>query len=315
VVARALPDQVGMEPPNPHEGMSGFGPQTFLAAKDGSVWLDDNLNKRLLVWEPGRPESIARTVNLPFFSYYNDIAFGPGRSIYVPREVGHPARLVLDRLSASGAVIWERPLGGELGGQSTFVLGANSPLRIGPGGTLYILAFMGDAGGEWAWMPAATPAGRPIAPAAQRRRTAWPFQPLGGGRRLLGGETYAQHDDMAPHELRYALVDRHDRVVRSWRILSRTELNFHLTVPELVGADPVIVLDFVKGPGAQNLWEYEVLRLGRHGTRARFALAHATFGSDVLPDLRVGPDGKLYQLATSLKDGVTISRYSLGAGS
>ena len=29
----------------------------------------------------------------------------------------------------------------------------------------------------------------------------------------------------------------------------------------------------------------------------------------------IAPDGKLYQLATSIAGGVTISRYSLGAGS
>jgi hypothetical protein len=311
VVARATADQVGMEPPNPDELLPGFGPQTFLVGKDGSIWLDDNLNKRLLVWNAGQPDGIARTVNLPFAAYSNDIAFGPGGSIYVTQVLKHPDRLVLERLTSSGAVIWERPLGGEYFGNSTFVLGANSPLRTGPDGTLYVLAFMGLPGDEWAWMPAATPAGKAILPAAQRSRTNWPFQPVADGLRLLGGEIYTPHDDMAPHELRYALVDRHNRVVRSWRILSSSELNFHLTVPELAGGDPVVVVDFVKDPGGQNIWEYEVLRLGPHGTRARFSLAHSTFGSDILPDLRVGPDGKLYQLATSLKDGVVISRFSL----
>ena len=315
VVARASADQVGMEPPNPDELLPGFGPQTFLVGKDGSIWLDDNLQKRLLVWNAGQPDSIARTVNLPFFAYDNDIALGPGGSIYVTQVLKHPDRLVLERLTSSGALIWERPLGGEYFGNSTFVLGANSQLRIGPDGTLYVLAFMGLAGDEWAWMPAATPAGKAIPPAAQRSRTNWPFLPVAGGLRLLGGEIYTPHDDMAPHELRYALVDRRDRIVRSWQILSRTEMNFHLTVPELAGGDPVVVVDFVKDPGAQNIWEYEALRLGPHGTRARFSLAHATFGADILPDLRVGPDGKLYQLATSLQNGVTISRYSLGAGS
>ena len=110
-----------MEPPNPDELLPGFGPQTFLVGKDGSIWLDDNLQKRLLVWNAGQPDSIARTVNLPFLAYDNDIAFGPGGSIYVTQVLKHPDRLVLERLTSSGALIWERPLGGEYFGNSTFV--------------------------------------------------------------------------------------------------------------------------------------------------------------------------------------------------
>jgi len=314
VVARASADQVGIEPPTPGQ-LPGFGPQTFLVGKDGSIWLHDSLNSRLLIWEAGHPETIARTVKFPFVAYDNDVAFGPNGSIYVTRVLKNPPkkdRLVLDRLDPSGAVIWQRPLGGEYFGESTFVLGANSPLRIGSDGTLYILAFMGLPGDEWAWMPAATPAGKAIEPSAQRTRTNWPFQPV-GALRLIGGEAYTPHDDMAPHDLRYALVDRHDRVVRSWRILSKTEINFHLTVPEVTGGDPVVVLDFVDDPGGKNTWEYEVLRLGRHGT-TQFSLTHSTFGDDVLPDVRVGPDGKLYQLATSVQNGVVITRYALGSG-
>ena len=60
-------------------------------------------------------------------------------------------------------------------------------------------------------------------------------------------------------------------------------------------------------PGAASA----AVELGPHGTRARFSLAHATFGADILPDLRVGPDGKLYQLATSPSTGVEIRRFSL----
>jgi len=315
VVARASADQVGMEPPNPDELLPGFGPQTFLVGKDGSIWLHDSLNSRLLIWEAGHPDTIARTVKFPFVAYDNAVAFGPNGSIYVTRVLKNPPkkdRLVLDRLDPSGAVLWQRPLGGEYFGESTFVLGANSPLRIGSDGTLYILAFMGLPGDEWAWMPAATPAGKAIEPSAQRTRTNWPFQPV-GALRLIGGEAYTPHDDMAPHDLRYALVDRHDRVVRSWRILSKTEINFHLTVPEVTGGDPVVVLDFVDDPGGKNTWEYEVLRLGRHGT-TQFSLTHSTFGDDMLPDVRVGPDGKLYQLATSVQNGVVITRYALGSG-
>lgn len=135
----------------------------------------------------------------------------------------------------------------------------------------------------------------------------WPYQPLQGGLRLVGLEVYAAHDDGAPHEIRYALVNRAGRVVRSWRILSTTDLNFHQTVPDVAGGDPVVVVDFQQ-PGQ---WEYEVLRLGPHGVAAKLSLRRGLFGDSILPDLRVGADGKLYQLSTSPTNGVTISRYSL----
>jgi hypothetical protein len=35
------------------------------------------------------------------------------------------------------------------------------------------------------------------------------------------------------------------------------------------------------------------------------------YGDNILADVRVGPDGKLYQLGSSPTTGVVISRYSL----
>ena len=98
------------------------------------------------------------------------------------------------------------------------------------------------------------------------------------------------------------------RVVRSWRIQSTTDLNFHQTVPDLAGGDPVVVVDFRDG----GQWEYEVLRLGTHGATAKLSLRHGLFGESVLPDLRVGADGKLYQLSTSPDTGITVTRFPLG---
>jgi hypothetical protein len=167
---------------------------------------------------------------------------------------------------------------------------------------------MGRTGDEWGWMPVATPAGTPLPPGAQLTGIHWPFQPLHGGLRLVGGEIYMAHDDGAPHEIRYALVNRAGRVVRSWRIQSTTDLNFHQTVPDLAGGDPVVVVDF-QAPGQT---EYEVLRLGQHGLAAKLSLKRAVFGDSLLPDLRVGADGKLYQLSTSPDTGITVARFPLG---
>jgi hypothetical protein len=310
VVGRAGPGEVGFENTQEYH----FGPQTFLVGRDRSVWLHDGVNQRLLVWSSGHPDAFQRSVSLPFFAGNNDIALGPAGSVYVAHGVGKglSSYMALARLSPAGKVLWQSRLAGRLRDVTSFVVGSNSPLREGPDGTLYCLAGMfGLPGGEAGWMPVATPSGRPLSVPQQRRQTRWPYQPAAGGLRLVS-EVYTAHVDTAPHEARYALIDRRGRVVRAWRVLSRTDINFNNTTPELVGGDPVVVLDATAQTTGDLKWEHVVLRLGPNGTRASFSLARAVWGDNVLADLRVGPDGKLYQLATSPTTGVVISRYSLG---
>jgi hypothetical protein len=314
VVARASAADVGFE--NNEE--FHFGPQTFLVGRDGSVLLHDGLKQRLLVWKPGRPDSFERSVSLPFFAGANDVALGRDGSLYVVRGVGKgpSSYMALSHLKANGEVLWQIRLAGEIRESGTFMLGSNSPLRVGPDGTLYCLVGMfGLPGGEPGWMPVATPAGRPLSAVAQRLGTHWPYQPVAGGLRLVS-EVYTAEDTAkaatAPHEARYALVDSRGRVVRAWRVLSRTDINFDNTTPELVGRDLVVVLDATAQTRGEFKWEHVVLRLGPTGARERFSLTRAVWGDSVLSDLRVGPDGKLYQLATSPTNGVVISRYSLG---
>jgi len=308
VVARAGGEQVGFENNNEYQ----FGPQTFLVGRDGTIWLHDGLKQRMLRWRAGQPDSVERSVPLPFFAGANDVALGPAGSFYVTRLLRDPPRLMLYRLSATGKVLWQRRLAGDYAGNSGFVLGSNSPLRVGPGGTLYCLVFMGLPGDEWGWMPVATPAGAPLSAAAQRRGTRWPFQPLAAGLRLLS-ETYTPPGaETAPHEARYALIDAHGRLVRAWRVLSRTDLGGTLLTPQIVGGDLVAALGVTAGTGAAAKSEYVVLRLGRQGTRARFSLVPRVWGARLLTDLRVGPDGRLYQLSTSPATGIMINRYSLG---
>ena len=57
-----------------------------------------------------------------------------------------------------------------------------------------------------------------------------------------------------------------------------------------------------------------MLRLGPRGVRARFSLPRAVYADNILADVRVGPDGHLYQLSSSPETGVTVSRYSLDGG-
>src|ERR671923_185847 len=63
VVARAGPGQVGFRTQG-----DVAGPQTFVVGRDRSIWLDDGLKQRLLVWHAGRPGTIVRTIPLPHFS-------------------------------------------------------------------------------------------------------------------------------------------------------------------------------------------------------------------------------------------------------
>jgi hypothetical protein len=314
VVARARADQVGWDN-NDAEGFH-VGPQTLQVGSDRSVWLEDSINNRLLVWKPSQPDSFARAVPVPYGAGISDVAFGPGGTLYVTRKLIDPARLVLDKLdAATGRLLWENRVGLEYAGGPTGnsypLIGSYSPLRTGSDGTLYY--FVGLPGGVSGWLPVATAAGKPLAPRVQLRGVRR-LLPTAGGLRLLGPEFYTPREDTAPHEVRYALVDRRGRLVRAWRIVSRTEFNFiHTIVPQLVGGEPTVVFDFVKSDGDRQTWEYEILRLGPHGASSRLSLARAIWGDGALDDLRFGPDGKLYQLTTSLQDGVVINRYPLGS--
>jgi hypothetical protein len=296
VVARAKADQVGWQ----GEGAPS-GPQTFLVARDRSIWLHDEMNHRLLVWRAGRPGAPARSVTLPFLNA-QDVALGPAGSIYFDRDVRELRRLLVYRMDvATGKLLWSTTVEGDVGG--------NTQLRVGPDGTLYALA--SDLG----WVPVATPAGRLLSPAEQRRGASR-LQPAAGGLRLVA-ETYApyagdsgRHPD--PREVRVALVDRGGRLVRAWRVVSRTAINLTgFFTPALVGGEPVVSLDATVGRDRSFKWEYVVLRLGRTGATTSFSLRHAIYGESFFADLRVGPDGALYQLSSSPTSGVTVSRYSL----
>ena len=144
---------------------------------------------------------------------------------------------------------------------------------------------------------------------SQRSGTHWPFQPVAGGMHLVS-ETYTK-GDRAPREARFALF-RGERLVRAWRVTSATDVNFDYFTPELVRGDVVMALDLTKSTQAGFKWEYEILRLGPRGLRSSFSLPRAVYGDNLLADLRLGPDGNLYQLGSSPEFGVTISHYSLG---
>ncbi len=296
-VARAGPGDVAFE--NPQEG-ARFGPWSFDVAPDRSIWLLDELNKRLLVWGPDRPDISERSVPLPFYPI--DFTLGPAGSLYVTRQgpPGTPA-IHLTRVASMGEVLWESTLDTEI---------FNSQLRTGPDGTLYWTAPgfspRTERGSERRWTPSATPGGQPLSVTEQQRLALWGLQPVTGRLRLM--EVWA-----SAHEMRYALVDLADRLIRAWRVRSQTDITGVLeATPGLVGGDPVVIVEVTAGSGLDFRWEYVVLRLAPGGgTRARFSLSHAAWG-DVITALRVGPDGKLYQLGSSPTAGIVINRFPLG---
>ena len=300
LVARAGARQVGWQLPN--EDVGGFGPETFLVGKDRSIWLDDGLNNRLLVYGPGRPKTVARVVPLKFTTADSELALGPAGSIYSTRIVGSGTAhwLALDRQTATGKLLWESKLpkdGEEYCGA----------LRVAPGGTLYCI----DPGGgdHETWIPVATATGRPTS-AADRRRRRTGSEPMAGGLRLVSHEF--AHVGGASHSFSFKLLNRRGSIVRSWRIYSKSAI-VQALVLDPVGRDPVVLLNIQNTKKRPVAWDYVVLRLGLHGTVSRVSLHHAVYGDNLLPDVRVGPDGHLYQLRSDPSTGVSIVKYSLGS--
>jgi len=276
-------------------GEPSYGPSSFDIARDGSIWLLDEVNHRLLVWRSGRPGSVERTVPLPRELNVTDFALGPDGTIYLyaTDHIG-PGHSNLYALTPAGRLLWKAPAHG------------NAPLRIGPDGALYTpFGFPLPDQVRSAWTPLTTPTGRPL-PAAQQRRRTSPFQPLPGGLRLVTTQP-------SSHEVRFGLINLAGELVRAWRVTSRTELYPMPATAALVRGGLVVVAD-VSRP---NKWEHLVLRLGpTGGTRQQIALdAHALWGSLDVPatPLRVGPDGRVYQLRTNPTTGASIARYSLGS--
>jgi hypothetical protein len=298
VVVHAGPDEVGFESPPPGADGISYGPWSFDVARDGSIWLLDEVNQRLLVWRPGQPGRPARSLPLPEdpLDRVADFAVAPDGGIYasyVPAPGTALKTLRLAALDPSGKVRWTAPTTNEI---------FNARLRFGPDGTLYTVQPATQV-----WTPLATPAGRSLSLAEQRRRTS-SRQPLPGGRWLTA--TMA-----SPRRWDLTLGQGSDRPLRGWRVTSQTDLGALAATPALVGGDPVVTLEIAKQTAAKHLYEFEVLRLApQGGTRQRFALApdtRAVWGDTPITGVRIGPDGQLYRLRSDRKTGVSIARYSL----
>jgi hypothetical protein len=298
IVAHAGPHQVGFKKTGDHCGcMDGpEGPMLFDVGRDGSVWLFDVIKHRLLVWDRGRP---VRSLALPKLDV-RDFALGKNGTVYLYAVYVEPPA------GDSGANLWALSPKGDVLWRARAEMG--TALRLGPDGTLYSIG--ASKRHPAAWTPLTTPGGRPLSLAIQRRQTV-PFQPLRGGLRLIV-------NTLGVHEVHFALVDRAHRVVRAWRVTSRTPVALALRAltPALVAGGLVVQLDLSRRTKGAFLWEHEILRLTPSGSRTSFALnAKTVYGDDgvePIDALRVGPSGQLYQLRTSPTSGASIARYSVG---
>jgi hypothetical protein len=301
VVARAGRNQVGFKK---HESGCGCmdgpqGPMLFDVASNGSIWLFDVLNHRLLVWQAGRPARPARTLPLPKLDV-RDFALGRDGTIFLYAVYAKPPA------GDSGANLWALTPTGRVRWRAHAEMG--TALRLGPNGALYSIGSTKRT--PQAWTPLTTPAGRPLSLAAQRRGTTQ-FQPLAGGMHLVMSQ-------VGVHEAHFALADKSHRIVRAWRIRSNTQIALaqRALTPALVGGELVVQVDVSRQAKNDFLWEHVIMRLAPNGTRQRFSLdAKAVWGDDgaePITALRIGSDGRLYQLRTNPKTGASIARYSLG---
>jgi hypothetical protein len=299
IVARVGPDDVGFKKNGRGCGCTDgpAGPVSFDVARNGSVWLFDILNHRLLVWQPGKPAHPARTIQLGSKLDVRDFVLGRDGTIYLNAVYAEPPA------GDSGANLWALAPNGHLRWRAKAKLG--NALRLGPNGVLYSV---GGARNEGGWTPLTTSAGRPLSLAAQRRQTRR-FEPLAGGMHLIATQ-------LGAHEVHFALVDRAGKVVRAWRIRGRTQMTLapSALTPSLVGGELVVPLDVSRQMG--RLSEHMILRLGQSGASRQFSLAGNAVccydGSGASTPLRVASDGRLYQLKTDPTTGVRIARFSLG---
>ncbi len=181
IVARAGPNDVGLtccaDPPG------GDGPSSFDIAPDGSIWVLDRLNHRLLVWRAGHPAHPARSVTLPRNLNVSDFSVGRNGTIFIragdTADLGNGNKDHLYALTATGRLHWQAPTTAGI---------ATAQLQLGPNGALYAVQACGltcaPFGGHVLWTPLTTRAGRPLS-LAERAEGTSPFEPLPSGLRLV----------------------------------------------------------------------------------------------------------------------------------
>jgi hypothetical protein len=290
IVAVAGPDEVGFD--DPGEG-SANGPWSFDVGVDGSVWLLDQVNNRVLTWSAGQPAHASRVVPLPAEEVRAaaDLALGPDGTIYLsylPQAPNPRKTLQVCALSPEGDLLWTR---------DTDIKFLNSVVRAGPDGTMYWAPGFGTTD----WTPFTTPTGQPLSLEEQRAGVR-PDQPVSGGMGL-------SYEEVSEHLARATLTNQNGAVLEAWEVASDTSLGGILATSGLLGGDPILTLGVFDETPDDFLWESLTLRIADDGTTPiRFALdPDVVWGDTPITGLRVGPDGSYYQLRSDIDTGVTIA--------
>jgi hypothetical protein len=159
-------------------------------------------------------------------------------------------------------------------------------------------------------MPLATPAGAPLTQAQQVARIIWGYEPAARGRRFIAEPYLPPHATYIPREMRFAVVNRHGRLLRAWRVTSKTSIDEDIFAgPQLRNGR--VVADFLTANGPGTL-EHLFVRLDAKGLDAKASIPYRLWGNEETPDVRIGPNGRIYQLSTSPDTGIVIRRYGLG---
>jgi hypothetical protein len=288
--------EIGIACPPNGEGPCD-APQSFDIAPDGTVWVADGHNSRLVSWTAGTPGKASRTIPLDFGPA--DLAVAPDGIIYVwGPDPGVGMRI--HALSPDGTLLWEAPTVSDI---------FNDHVRI-QAGTPYLRS------AQFGWIPVANGDGDPIG-LSQQRKGALRDQPLAFDQRLVVTSTCVLDGNCdEPHDARVALVGDAGTLQAAWLVTSPDVLVAEPedAIPTVVDGDPVLVsalYDFDK-----HLKEYEVLRLGADGSVIdRFSLGRGVVNADIaVTNVRIGPDGHVYQMqydASHPELGMQVARYAL----
>lgn len=278
-------DQVGFDCPG--EGRCAL-PTSFDVATDGTVWLADPANHRLLRWTAGQPDAPSEAIHLDFAPI--DVAIAPNGTLYVsgvlPGDAVKGMRLYA--FDPDGRQRWMSRLLSEY---------FNLHIRMGPDGILY--ATDPGPGRRNVWVPAVDADGRPL-DRDEQARAVEPDQPLIRPWRLVVSES-------GDCQVAVAAAGKPEW---SWRIPSADNLILSdEAVPATLAGDLVLVFDVYKFD--DHLLERLILRLTPDGAVAKKpTLGRGSYrGGDTVTDVRIGGDGRLYQLGIDPAWGMRLARY------
>ena len=255
---------------------SRIGPSAFDVARDGSIVLLDQVNRRLVVVRGGERSEHP----IAFAGGEGDLAVAPDGTIHVLDASG--ARSSVASYTPAGVLVAETPLA-----EPTADM-----VRAGPSGPI-VHAYPSEM-----WLP--TGAGRPPLSPDEQLAGAQPARSVGDG----GGVVVSA----SPDEARLALV-RGDRVEHAWLLRSSTSLG-EVQLVEPYGDGLLVIVRLWNEMEA----EFRVVRLERGGSAESFSVDRAEWAETAsLSRFRLHGD-TLYQLR-STASGVEIATFEIGGTS